>query len=113
MQCCLSVILIYISLDVHLDFFFYEEPVQVFVYFPIGVTICLKSFYVFIDIGEVREKKRERNINVWLPLACPPLRTWPTQAYVLAGNRTGNPLVRRPALNPLRHTSQGGLFFSI
>ena len=34
--------------------------------------------------------------------------TWPaTQACALTGNRTGNPLVHRPVLNPLSHTSQG------
>ena len=42
----------------------------------------------------------------------PLLGTWPaTQACALTenqtGNRTGNPLVHRPALKPLSHTSQG------
>ena len=32
-------------------------------------------FYLFLDRVEGREKKRERSINVWLPLACPLLRT--------------------------------------
>ena len=56
-----------------------------------------------------REGERERNINVWLPLACPLLGTWPTtQAYALTGNRL-NPrhLGEQAALNPLSHTSQG------
>ena len=54
------------------------------------------------------EKDRERNINVWLPLARPLLETWPTtQACVLTRNRTSNPLVCRLALSPLSHTSQG------
>ena len=49
-----------------------------------------------------REGKRGRNINVWLPLVHPLLGIWPaTQAWSLTGNPTGNPLVRRPALNPL------------
>ena len=35
----------------------------------------------FLERGEVRDKERERNINVWLPLTCPLLGTWPpTQA---------------------------------
>ena len=56
----------------------------------------------------MREKERERNINVRLPLTRPLLGTWPaTQACVLTGNRTGDPLVCRLALNPLSHTSQG------
>ena len=34
-----------------------------------------------------REGERERNINVWLPLAYPVLGTWPTtQACALTGN---------------------------
>ena len=48
------------------------------------------------------------NINVWLPLARPLLGTWPTtQACALTGNQTCDPMVCRPALNPLSHTSQG------
>ena len=55
------------------------------------------------------EGERERNINVWLPLVHPLLGTWPTtQALCLTGNQNGNPLVPRPPLNPLSHTSQGG-----
>ena len=38
--------------------------------------------------------------------------TWPTtQACVLTGNWTGNPLILRPELNPLSHTSQGKCFY--
>ena len=49
----------------------------------------------------------ERNIKVWLLLMRPLLGTCPaTQVCALTGNRTGNPLVLRPALNPLSHTSQ-------
>ena len=40
--------------------------------------------------------------------------TWPaTQACALSGNRTGDPLVCKPALSPLSHTSQGGLCISV
>ena len=54
------------------------------------------------------EKERERNINVWLPLACHLLWTWPTtQACALPGDQTSDPLVCRLALHPLSHTSQG------
>ena len=51
--------------------------------------------YLFIfREGEGREKKRERNISVWLSFMWPPLRTWPvTQVCALTGNRTGDPLV--------------------
>ena len=57
---------------------------------------------------EREEKERGRNINVCLPLAHPLLGTWlTTQACALTGNQTSDPLVCRPALNPLSFTSQG------
>ena len=31
---------------------------------------CILFIY-FLESGEEREKERERNINVWLPLTCP------------------------------------------
>ena len=35
----------------------------------------LKDFiYLFLERGERKEKERERNINVWLPLMHPPPR---------------------------------------
>ena len=56
--------------------------------------------------GEGREKERERHINVWLPLTCSLPGTWPaTQACALTG--TSDPLVHRPAFNPLSRTSSG------
>ena len=57
-----------------------------------------------------REGEKERNINVWLPLTHPLLGTWPpTHACALTGNQTSDPLIRRPVLNPLSHSSQGGI----
>ena len=75
----------------------------------LNLFIFFKDFIdLFLERGEGREIERERNINGWLPLVHPPLRTQPaTQTCVLTGNRTGEPLVRRPALYPLSHTSQG------
>ena len=72
----------------------------------------LKCFiYLFLERGEGREKEGERSINVWLPLAQPPLGTWPvTQACAPTGNQTDIPSVHRPAFNPLSHTSQGSFF---
>ena len=35
-------------------------------------------FYLFLESGEGKEKERERNISVLLPLAHPLLGTWPT-----------------------------------
>ena len=71
-----------------------------------GLGHCVIITYLFSERGEGREKERERNIHVWLPLMRPLLGTWPTtQACTLTGNRTGNPLVCRPALHSLSHTS--------
>ena len=66
------------------------------------------DFIYFLERREGREKERERNINMELPLMHPLLETWPaTQACALAGNRIGDPLVHRPTLNPWSYTSQG------
>ena len=55
-----------------------------------------------------KKGERERNINAWMPLMRPLLGTWNiTQVCALTGNRTSDPLVWRPVLNPLSHTSQG------
>ena len=68
-------------------------------------------FMLFLHRGEGREKERERNISGWLPLMCPLLGTWPEthRKCVLTGNRTRDPVVRRPVLNPLSRTGQGEL----
>ena len=83
----------------------------------IGVGLFLGSLffllkkdfiYLFLQRGKEKEKERERNINVWLPLVCPLMGTWSaTQACVLTGNWTSNPLLHSPAFNPLSHISQG------
>ena len=50
--------------------------------------------YLYLERQEGREKERERNINLWLPLLRPLLGTWPaTQACAVTGNRTGDHLV--------------------
>ena len=70
------------------------------------------SFF-FLEGRGGRAKKRERNINVWLPLAHPLLgKLAHTTGSGLTGNRTGGPLVHRPALSPLSHTSHGKILFS-
>ena len=70
-----------------------------------------KRFYLFLEREEGKEKERERNISVWLPLSHTLLGTWPaTQACGLTGNWTSNPLVCKLALNPLSHTSQGSVY---
>ena len=71
-------------------------------------TIFFLRFYLFLDRGEGKEKKKDRNANVWLPFTHSLLETWLiTQACALTGNRTSDPLVHRPMLSPLSYTSQG------
>ena len=83
--------------------FFLHQIREVFFYYSVKDFI-----YLFLESEEGKEKERERNINVWLHFECPILGTWPTtQACALPGNRTSDPLVCRPALNPLTYTSQG------
>ena len=74
-----------------------------------GEGFFKKDFtYLFLERGEGREKEKERNTGVWSPLSHPKLGTWPaTQACALTRNLTSDPLVRRLALGPLSHTSQG------
>ena len=75
--------------------------------------VILFSFFSFLKILFIyfRERKggrkRERNINVQLPLMCPLLGTWSaTQAHALTGNRTSDLSAR----NPLSHTSEGNYY---
>ena len=63
--------------------------------------------YLFWERGEGREKEREKHPCV-VASCTPLLGTWPaTQTGALTGNWTGYPLVHRPALDPLSHTSKG------
>ena len=75
------------------------------------ITLISKAYFIlfyFIFIEGKGGRKRERNINVWLPLKRPLLGTWPkTEACALTGNQTGDLLVHKLALNPLSHTSWG------
>ena len=64
--------------------------------------LFFQRFYLFIFRERGREEDRGRNINVWLPLTCPLLGTWPaTQACALTGNWISDSFVSRLALNPL------------
>ena len=88
----------------HLDMVFVKGLFKCFTSFNFK-----KIFYLFLEIGEGREKKRERNISVWLPLAYSLLGTyWPaTHVCALTGNQASDPLVHRLAFIPLSHNSQG------
>ena len=60
-----------------------------------------------------REGEREGEKHQCVVASCAPPTgdlTWPaTQACALTGNWTSDPLVHRPALNPLSHTSQSSV----
>ena len=88
--------------------FLAQNPTKTFYYTDSIIQICfLKDFIIYFREGK-GGRKRERNSNLWLPLKCPLLRTWPTtQACALPGKQTSDTLVHRPVLNPLSHTSQG------
>ena len=75
-----------------------------------------KILFIYFQREVKGGRERGRHINVGLPLMCPQLGTWPaTQACALTGSLTGDPLVCRPAINPLSHTSQGycGILFCL
>ena len=86
----------------------FQVLAQLLLILYISSQILLDFIYLFSEKGTGREKERERNINVWLPLVHLQLRTCPAaQACALTGNRTGDPLVLRLVLNPLSYTSWG------
>ena len=72
---------------------------------------CFKDFIYLFILEKVREGEREVEKHQCVVASCTPLLgIWPaTQACALTGNQTSDPLVCRPVLNPLSHTSQGWL----
>ena len=79
------------------------------------LPLSKKDFiYLFLEMGEGKEEKMERNINVWLLLTWPELGTWPAiQACTLTGNRTNDSFIQSLALNPQSHTNQGSICFHL
>ena len=70
--------------------------------------------YLFIFRERGKEKERgERNNQCVVASHAPHTGNLAstTQAYALTRNRTCDPLVCRPALNPLSHISQGYFLF--
>ena len=64
------------------------------------------NFYLFRERGKEGESEGEK-LQCVVASHAPLLPT--AQAWALTGNRTGNPSVHRPILNPLSHTGQGFL----
>ena len=79
--------------------------------------ISYTSFFLISYLLILRERGREgeraeRNINVWLPLSHLPTGDLASNPGMCPeGASTGDPLVHRPALNPLSHTSWATIFF--
>ena len=70
--------------------------------FPIAVEV---KFFFFKILFTFREGEKYQDV---VASHVPPTGAWPiTQACALTGNQTGDPLLRRLALNPLSHTNQG------
>ena len=70
----------------------------------------LRKIFLFIYFqreGKGGRKRGKELLMFGCFLQAPHQGTWPgTQACAPTGNRTSDPLVHRPALNPLSHTSQ-------
>ena len=79
------------------------------------MCVCIfKNIYLFLERGREGEREGEKHQCVVASRMPPQVGTWPaTQACALTRNRTGDPVVRRPALNPLSCTSQGMFAFLI
>ena len=71
--------------------------------------VYFKDLFIHLFLERGRQGEREGEKHQYVVASCvPPTGTWlATQACALTGNWTSNPLVHRPALNPLSHTSQG------
>ena len=83
-------------------------------YWVIYICIYILFLFLFFIFREGKGGRKRKRIDVWLPLTCPLLGTWPTtQACALTRNPTSDPLVCRPALSPLSHTSQGWIIYTL
>ena len=73
------------------------------------LSLFFLRFYLFIlEREEGKEKERERNINVWLPSTCPLTGDLACNPGMCPDwESIGDPLIPRPALSPLSHSSQG------
>ena len=70
----------------------------------------LRFYLCILERGQGREKERERNIIVWLPLARLQPETQPTtSAHALPRNRTGNLSVCKKMPSPLSTPVRGGV----
>ena len=76
-----------------------------------------KMLFIYFQ-REGKEKERERNIHVWLPLTWPPYwGTWPATHVGCSmcpdWESNQRPFGSQPALNPLNYTSQGFVKYNL
>ena len=72
------------------------------------ITFLNVFMYLFLEREEGREEYRERNINMWLPLTCPPSGDLACNPGMCPDwELNWQPFGSQPKLNPLSHTSQG------
>ena len=79
---------------------------------PCKAVRFFKRFYLFIfREGKGGRKRRRETSMCGYPSHALTGDLPASRACALSGNRTGDLFIRRPALNPLSHTSQGISFF--
>ena len=82
----------------------YPHPSESGIFWCVGFFF-LKILFIF-ERGREGEREGEKHQCVVTPPMTPTRDLAATQACTPIRNRTGNPLVHRPVLNPLSHTSQ-------
>ena len=80
-------------------------------FFLCHISFSFLKDFIYFERGEGRKKERERNIDVCLALMRPLPGTGLQPRHVPWRNWTSDPLIHRPALNPLSHTSRGSFRF--
>ena len=72
------------------------------------VSFIFLRFYLLVFRKRGREGKREgEKHHCVVAVHAPPARDLACNPGALTGNWTSDPLIHRPALNPLSHTNQG------
>ena len=72
------------------------------------IKIFFKKYLFIFREEREGEREGEKHQCVVASPAPPPPGTWPAaQVCALTGNQTSDPLVLRPVVNPLSHSSQG------
>ena len=79
----------------------------IFYWLDLGIFFFLDFIYLFLDRREGTEKDKKKSINVWLPLMPLTESLAHNPGQCPDWESTLHPLVLRPGLSTLSHTSQG------